>query len=395
MRKLFAFALIAMLLGVGLVALIETEPGYMLITYGEYTVETSLWVGLALTLLLVLLFYGLVRLVHVLLAGPGSVANWFGERRARQAARHTSRGMINFIEGNWDKARSQMLKGAEGNEVPLLNYLVAARASHRLKQTERTEEYLVEAKLEEGRYEQALATLKRARKDAGRHPQVLPLLHRAYIGLGDWQGLGDLLPDLKKYMVLDGPELGELERRVVCERLSASAAQGSEALRQQWHQSAAEMKRDTAVVQHYAQLLLEQDGHDAAEKVLRRAQKQHWDSGLARLYGYVGSGAPDKQLATAEEWLKQHGGDPQLLLSLGRLASRCQLWGKARDYFERSYQAEPSAEACAELGRLLAAQGEERPAAAYFREGLDLEQSDLPDLPLPPRLEQRPLLEQS
>ena len=53
MRTLFAFTLLALLLGVGAVALIETDPGYVLVAYGPYTVETSLWVGILLMLFIV------------------------------------------------------------------------------------------------------------------------------------------------------------------------------------------------------------------------------------------------------------------------------------------------------------------------------------------------------
>ncbi|MCB1675535.1 MAG: heme biosynthesis protein HemY, partial [Halioglobus sp.] len=54
-----------------------------------------------------------------------------------------------------------------------------------------------------------------------------------------------------------------------------------------------------------------------------------------------------------------------------------------RDYYESSYRLQPGAEACAELGRLLSALGEPAVAAAYFREGLLLLESDLPTLPMP------------
>jgi HemY protein len=57
MRKLFAVVLFALLLGVGVVAVIETDPGYVLVSYGNYSLETSLWVGLLLILLLVLTVY--------------------------------------------------------------------------------------------------------------------------------------------------------------------------------------------------------------------------------------------------------------------------------------------------------------------------------------------------
>jgi HemY protein len=63
MRKLFVVALVALLVGVGIVALIQTDPGYVLVSYGNYTLETSLWVGLLLLLLLVLSMWLLLRLV--------------------------------------------------------------------------------------------------------------------------------------------------------------------------------------------------------------------------------------------------------------------------------------------------------------------------------------------
>ena len=72
-----------------------------------------------------------------------------------------------------------------------------------------------------------------------------------------------------------------------------------------------------------------------------------------------------------------------MLLALGRLSARDKLWGKARDYFESSYRLERSAEVCAELGRLLNALGEPKVAAAYYREGLELREKGLPELPMP------------
>ena len=78
MRKLFALLLIALLLGVGVVAVIETDPGYILVAYGNYTVETSLWVGIVLLAVFTLLIYLTLRLVRRLLGGQQSLASWIG-----------------------------------------------------------------------------------------------------------------------------------------------------------------------------------------------------------------------------------------------------------------------------------------------------------------------------
>ena len=81
-------------------------------------------------------------------------------------------------------------------------------------------------------YEQALATLVRARRNAGRHPYVLDLLCKAYRGLGDWQALSDLLPELRKYKVMPEDELAGLESEVQVRLLQASAAAGGRSMQQ-------------------------------------------------------------------------------------------------------------------------------------------------------------------
>ena len=142
MRKLFATALVALLLGVGIVAVIETDPGYVLVSYANYTLKASLWVGLLLLLLSVLSIYLLLQLAYRIVGGRRSLVSWLGTRKTRNALRLTTRGLISFTEGNWQTARRQLLRGAQHNEVPLLNYLLAARASAQLHDTAEVQEYL-------------------------------------------------------------------------------------------------------------------------------------------------------------------------------------------------------------------------------------------------------------
>jgi HemY protein len=408
MRKIFLLSLLALVLSVAVVALVEREPGYVLISYGNYTIETSLWVGLVIAALAGLVVYLFWRLLHVLLSGPRSLSEWFRGRRAGNAAQMTSRGMISFTEGEWSRARTQLLRGVENNESPLFNYLVAARASANLGEPAKVAEYLDAAEktgpeavlsvaltrarleLEAGRYEPAVATLKAAGATGRPSVRGLDLLCQAYRGAEDWQGLAALLPELKKNQLLSDTEYRSLERSVYTHLLEACAglepADYVDALQQQWQQVPGELKRDPLLLQSYCKLLIAAGEHNRVEKLIAKAQKQSWDAGLARVYAYVKSDDLAGQLATAENWLTQHDGEPELFLCLGRLAARNKLWGKARDYFETSDKLQRTPEVCAELGRLLASQGEERPALAYFRDGLLLEQAALPDLPMPARL---------
>ena len=408
MRKIFAIVLVALLLGVGVVALIETDPGYILLAYGNYTLETSLWVGLVLLLLFTFVIYAVLRLVYRLLGGQRSLVSWLGSRKSRQSSRLTTRGLISFTEGNWSRARRQLLRGARNNDAPVFNYLVAARASDRLHDPEKVSEYLGAAKdaeaaaaiaveltraemhLRAGEYDRVLTALQQARHNVGRHPYVLELLHGAYRGLQAWGDLAAILPDMKKHKVLPDDELQQLGRDIYGSLLQGSAAgeatRSPDELRSAWQKIPAGMKQDSQMLQCYVGLLLDQGAHAAAEKVILRALKQQWDSALVRQYGYVEADNVPRQLAQAESWLVAHTDDAQLMLCLGRLSARDKLWGKARDYFESSYRLERSAEVCAELGRLLIALGEPKVAAAYFREGLLMRETGLPALPMPEKM---------
>ncbi len=402
MRKLFAISLVTLLLGVGIVAVIETDPGYVLVSYGSYTLEASLWVGLLLLLLSVLVIYLLLQLIYWIVGGRRSLAAWLGVRKTRNAQRHTTRGLISFTEGNWLTARRELLRGVQHNEAPLHNYLLAARASAQLHDTEKAEEYLrtagdvepgaavalefarAELKLQAGEYQQAVTALDQATRAVGRHPHVLSLLRQAYEGLKDWEKLLKLLPQLQKHKLLTNEEFEQLQRQVHHDRLAQRNSDLPQ-LRASWHKVPKPLQRDAALVAAYVDNLIKLGDQDAAEDALLHALRQEWNTTLVRQYGYVHSVNATRQLARAESWLTAHPEEPQLLLCLGRLSAREKLWGKARDYFESSYRLERSPEICAELGRLLTALGEPQVAAAYFREGLLLREATLPELPMPDR----------
>lgn len=403
MRRLFATALVALLVGVGIVVVIETDPGYVLVAYGNYTLESSLWIGLALLLLLVLAIFLLLRLVYRIVGGRRSLFSWLDARKVRNAQRLSTQGLINFTEGNWLTARRQLVRGAQFNDAPLVNYLLAAHASAQLQDAEKVDEYLraasdsepgadmavkiaqAEVKLRAGEYAQVVAAFDQPTRNYNRHPHVLNLLRQAYLGLQDWDRLLELLPLLQKHKVLSGEELQQLERETHLKRLERSD-NSLEQLRAIWQKVPKPLQREANLVQAYACSLARLGDHDSAEDVLLRALKNDWQSALVRQLGFVQTSDVQRQLTRAENLLAAHPDDAQLLLSLGRVSARAKLWGKARDYFESSYRLDPNAEVCAELGRLLNGMGEPSVAAAYFREGLLLREDALPALPMPDKM---------
>lgn len=63
MKKGFVLVLLALILGVGLAVQLSRDPGYILVAYGNYTFETSLF-ALVIALLII---YVVLKLVFSLL----------------------------------------------------------------------------------------------------------------------------------------------------------------------------------------------------------------------------------------------------------------------------------------------------------------------------------------
>ena len=112
--------------------------------------------------------------------------------------------------------------------------------------------------------------------------------------------------------------------------------------------------------------------HQKAEKELAAALRSNWRGQLVRLFGLVEGVDASRQLKRAEGWLKNHGEDPDLLLTAARLCLRNELWGKARSYLESVISLRPSPEAYQEYGSLLNQMGEADAAADAFRDGLGM-----------------------
>lgn len=406
MKRWFIAALIALVVGVGIVMAMQYDTGYLLISYGNYTLESSVWVGLAFFLLLFALVYGAFSALRRSIRGSRALRSWFSGRNSRRSQEQTTRGLIAFIEGNWRSARNVLARSAANSDTPLINYLVAARASHALGDEQQTKQFLkladqstsgasiaveltqAELQLRSGQLEQSLATLMRVRRNANKHPFVLNLLKSVYLGLKDWQELLALLPALKKHRVIDEQELQTLEltaSKAYLEETAKNAKAPREALAKLWQQLPKTATRNSDVVACYARELIACGGDTEAEKIIRNQLRRDWNKALVTLYGQVKGDDTNKQLIQAEAWLPERNNDAALLLCLGRLSLRNSLWGKAREYFESSRKLESSSEVCAELGRLLAHLGEHELSNQYYEQGLLLATDGLPALPMPVR----------
>jgi HemY protein len=368
------------------------DPGYLLLSYGHWSLETSLAVA-GLLLLLFALVSLLLRLLAALWQTPRRLRAWEQRNARRQARRALLQGLVDLAEGNWPAAERNLVRHADRAEMPLINYPSAARAAQQQAAHRRHDRYLrlahqsmpeaqvavrltqAELQLAHRQYEQALATLMYLRQVAPHHSHVLRLLRILYERLEDWRQLRDLLPALRRRRIGEAAELDALERRAQHGLLLQIAARAEpQALTRHWEALPRALRADPVLVRTYADCLRDGGDEQAAEVLLRSSLGRRWSPELVERYGRLAAPDPRRQLEAAEGWLADHPRDSSLLLALGRLCVRNRLWGKARSYFEASIGIGGSQypDTWRELGALLERMGENDAALACYRSGLGM-----------------------
>lgn len=390
---LLALALLtAIVLGGFVGMLIMRDAGYVLVAYGDTAIETSIWMGFAALALLYFLLRGVTYLIYRTAKSQSQVMSWRSGRKTNSARQMTIRGMLFMAEGRWEEAKKALLSAAHGVEMPLINYLQAARSAHELGEAEERDRLLklahestpgakfaatltqAEFQMSDGRNEQALAALLTLRKRAPKHKTVLAMLAACYEALGDWQALHEILPE-----VADRNAVSEAEVRRLSRLVWQFLLQGDSSPNALWKKLPKSLKDDESLVRGWVTHLVGAGREDEAEEVIVLALDQRWSTELVREYGLLCGSEPDRQLITAQNWSKARPNDPDLLVCLGRLSMRCESFPQAREYFDAALRLSPVPEVYAELGRLCIALGDERRGKDYLLQSVQA----LPDLPLP------------
>ena len=366
------------------------EPGYVLIIYQDWKLESSVTLLVTLLAITGVVLYYLLSSFGGLMHVPKRVGSWRKNRRQGRAETTLNRGMLALFEGDWKQAEKLLVKTGKLSHSPLLNYLGAARAAQQQGAFEQGDEYLRKAALIDGsatvavgltqarllldqkQYEQALACLENLHKITPKHPYVLRLLAELYRTLSDWQRLEDLLPALKRLKVFNEQAFFAIQRDCyVALLIQQEKSDDYHTLLQLWRRLPRVLHQDVEVVQHYVQQLSAMAAYDEAEAILRTTLANQWDSKLLALYGQLKVQNGQQQLKSAEAWLLKHGADAQLFHILGQICMHNQLWGKARDYLQRSLDMGQQ-QALPELIEVLDQLGESELANSKLRQGLSL-----------------------
>ncbi len=368
---------------------VARHPGFLFIAYEPWMVQMPIWFALLALLIFLCLFYFLIHIIDGTQFLWFKFKNWLRFRREQKFYTKTQHGLTLLIESRFKKAERFLLAGVNQTAEPLINYLGAAKAAQEQNAYQRRDQYIqkayeiapqadlaigitkAELEFEQGQFEQTIATLNHLRQISPRHPRVLSLLEKVYVRLGDWKALQAILPSLRKAKVLTDMQLEQFEKNLYCERFHSPTIISLDDVNQIWQEIPRYLRKNPDIVFAYSRQLIHFSATKEAEDLIRKTLKNQWHAGLANLYGNLPFTNLNRQLVIAGAWLKMYGPKPELLLLLGKLCVRIQLWGKAKDYFEKCLAQGPNAEASLEYGNLLMQLDEPQEAMQKYKQGLE------------------------
>jgi HemY protein len=384
--KTLIWVIALFVLAVGLVVAARYNDGYVLVVLPPYRVE------IALNLLLVLLaggfvvLYSVARLVTSAVLIPSRVRQYRLARRREKAQSSLLSALEAYFEGRYARAEQAAIQSIELGENARLSAIVAARAAHELRAYDRRDNHLARAAQDAPEddplrlvTEAELLLEERRPQDAAEVLKALPRKHTAALRLElkaqqqtrQWDNVAALVPELERRGVFDAAQGGELRTHALAESLKRKSGDAA-ALDEAWKKLPDVHKRETPVAAAAAQCYIALGRNADAQAIIEASLESAWDSELVALYPDTSGRDTVRQIERAERWLERHPGDAALLLALGRLCARQELWGKAQSYLEASLSVEPTYIGHLELARLHERLANSEGARRHYRESLEL-----------------------
>ncbi len=381
---LWIIAVIAVAVG-AVAAALRTSAGYVQVVLPPHRIELSLVLAMIVLPGAFALAYLAVRMVAAMVDMPRQVRVYREARRQQKAHEAITLALHEFFSGRYARAEKAAKAAMSLGGQPGLAAMLAARAAHELRAYERRDAYLAqgaahlpaadimkvvtqaELLLKDRRAADALAVLQ---MQPQKHTASLRLELRALQLAKEWEKSLAVIDQLERRNVFDQEQAARLRRHALAQHLGRCATNLA-ALDDAWRKVPDDLRRDTQVAHAAAKGYAALKAGTPAADIIERSLEQSWDSDLAGLYAECEDVDALRQIERAERWLAAHPHDAALLLTLGRLCARRELWGKAQNYVDASIALEPTYASHLTAARLQETLGNGEAAQRHYRQSLD------------------------
>ena len=223
MARFSVYLVLLLVLGAALVNGIAHDPGYVLLAWGGWQVETSVWLALGTLCTCMGFLWLLQRALSSTFHVPAVLTRWLGGRSERGAQQHVEKGLVAFFEGRWELAEKTLRKRLPADQRSVLQSLFAVLATHRRGQRQRALALLdqleaedkvpqdivsivrAECHVEATDWKLAARSLDALSPAATNTPRAQKLRAELAYARSDWPIVIELLPALREaYVISDG-----------------------------------------------------------------------------------------------------------------------------------------------------------------------------------------------
>lgn len=370
-RRWFLLLFILLIASTWLGSLIQSDAGYVLLSWGNTSIEMNLWLALAMILAVYIIVYLLLKVTFAIKAPWHWMLKWSEDSQLKLKQKRVDVGLLALANGYYEKAHQQLVKLADGKTQPLvvIPALIQteiqlgwyAKALSRLRKLPKSADNLVHINaaliyMAQQEYQQALDVLQKVIAVNKNHSKANELRLSVLQKLQRWPEVISVLKDIGAAKQMSPDVLYQQQCKAFCRALP-QAAQQEDALNKVqnlWKQAPKKVKDtlECALAMAKALRVSEERPHSMTADFIEQYVQKQGGEVLMMEYGYLELADMNKALNTAEAWQKKAPNSAVLQLTLGRMCRQMKLWGKANDYLQASLAIQPSKEAHGELARL-------------------------------------------
>jgi HemY protein len=357
---LIVFLLIALATGIFFGPELIQNKWYVLIGLDESIVEMRFNTLVFMILFVFFALYLLFKLVRLLSKGGLSAIQWTTDSRGKRAKKRCQKALLAMAEGQWEIAGNLLEKSTKTSQEKLQTYLSAAFCANQLGRFEKRDGLLTRASAEFSKHEESIAlaalqmqmtsgqwteaaqTLTTLSAHALKYPHVLLLRKSVYVETQNHEALADILTPLRKQKLIGENEWIDLNTQIKQNALKHLV--DAESLQAYWKKLPKAEQAHPAMIELYAQRLLDIGETENAENTLKKAIKKHQNQSLLVAYCQLPIDSKGAALKFVESQLDIETASNQLLMAVSKLAFSNQLWGVAQSYLDRAQSNQPTAE---------------------------------------------------
>ena len=348
MRLIIWLAIIA-ISAVVIAWLFTNNQGHVTMYWQNYRVDLSMNLFMILGFVVFFLIFNFFKIVALFIELP-SRAKLYRQKQVELKALHAQQEAVEHLfAGRYLKSLKSAQQAMGFVDTAQISYMVAAQASHQMKQYKdrdtwldsivderyQTTKLILKAQMliDQREAGEALKSLGQIQKSGARQFVVQALAMRAHQILQQWPQMLRISNSLLKKSYLPAA-LGKARVHEALTQWIKSGRISQEDLVKQWDEFDSESKKNPQWLKLFVQGFLT-NGHSAtAKKMLDQALDQALDDELLSIYPQCALHALSNTPHVAviqklEQWLLKEPAHPSLHLALGQTCRGNQLWGKA------------------------------------------------------------------